>query len=228
MNGSPVKLDMFNLEQAILEWRRQMLAAGVKTPVPLEELEIHLREDIEQRTKSGSDEQTAFTAAVQKIGSGCTLRNEFQKLEPARGSRRQYFFLEIMFLAGTLLIPLVVGSQAFFFKDGGFSDMTFGQQISILTAAVTFSLLAWVMRLSHGKYPVLRTNKIRDAIFVPVLLLVIAGIIILPRCDFADAPKAVFSMWVFAPFGILIGWGWGFATAARKEAEQADLSTSHR
>ena len=37
---------MFGLEQAIADWRQQMLAAGIKTPVPLEELEIHLREDI--------------------------------------------------------------------------------------------------------------------------------------------------------------------------------------
>jgi len=37
---------MFSLEKSISEWRRQMLAAGIKTPVPLEELEIHLREEI--------------------------------------------------------------------------------------------------------------------------------------------------------------------------------------
>ena len=30
---------MFDLEQAIAGWRRQMQAAGIKTPVPLEELE---------------------------------------------------------------------------------------------------------------------------------------------------------------------------------------------
>jgi len=37
---------MFNLEPSIAEWRRQMLAAGVKTPVPLEELESHLRDEL--------------------------------------------------------------------------------------------------------------------------------------------------------------------------------------
>ena len=44
---------MFDLEKAIADWRRQMLAAGIKTPVPLEELESHLREEIEQQMKSG-------------------------------------------------------------------------------------------------------------------------------------------------------------------------------
>ena len=42
---------MLDLEQSIAEWRRQMLAAGLKTPVPLEELESHLRDEIEQQTK---------------------------------------------------------------------------------------------------------------------------------------------------------------------------------
>ena len=37
-----------------------MLAAGIKTPVPLEELESHLREEIEQQTKLGLSEAEAF------------------------------------------------------------------------------------------------------------------------------------------------------------------------
>jgi len=207
---------MFDLEKSIAEWRRQMLAAGIQTPVPLEELEIHLREDVEQLAKSGQDKQTAFAAAVEKIGSGHMLGNEFGKVEPRRGSRRLYFFAETIFLAGTLLIPLVTGAQAFFFKDGRFSNMTFGQQTAILAAAVIFSVLAWGMRLGFGTFPSLRTNRFRDAIFVPVLLLVIAGIIILPRCDFTNAQRGVVSMWVFVPLGVLIGWCWGFATVTGK------------
>ena len=39
---------MFDLEQAIAGWRRQMLAAGIQSPVPLEELGIHLRDEIER------------------------------------------------------------------------------------------------------------------------------------------------------------------------------------
>ena len=38
---------MFSLEQAIIRWRRRMLAAGIKTPVPLEELESHLCDGVE-------------------------------------------------------------------------------------------------------------------------------------------------------------------------------------
>ena len=69
---------MFNLEQSITEWRQQMLAAGIKTPVPLEELESHLREEIEAQMKSGMNPQDAMEAARKIIGKGPELRKEFK------------------------------------------------------------------------------------------------------------------------------------------------------
>ena len=58
---------MFDLEQSITEWRQQMLAAGIKTPVPLEELESHLRDDIEQQVRSGVTDKIAFETAVRRL-----------------------------------------------------------------------------------------------------------------------------------------------------------------
>jgi hypothetical protein len=72
---------MFELEKAIVEWRQQMLAAGIKTPVPLNELESHLRDDVEEQVKSGLNEQQAFEGAVQRIGRAVALRNEFTKID---------------------------------------------------------------------------------------------------------------------------------------------------
>jgi hypothetical protein len=73
---------MFDLEEKISEWRTQMLAAGIKTPVPLEELEAHLREEIERQMKSGKNAQRAFEIAVLEIGKANMLKNEFQKTNP--------------------------------------------------------------------------------------------------------------------------------------------------
>jgi hypothetical protein len=71
---------MFDLEQSIADWRRQMLAAGIKTPVPLEELEIHLREEIERQTKSGLKEQDSFNFAVKQFGESSNVKQEFSKI----------------------------------------------------------------------------------------------------------------------------------------------------
>ena len=43
---------MFNLETAVAEWRQELLAAGIKAPEPLEELESHLREEIDGQLAS--------------------------------------------------------------------------------------------------------------------------------------------------------------------------------
>jgi hypothetical protein len=72
---------MFDLEKSIAGWRAQMLAGGIKFPVPLEELEIHLHEEIERQMKSGLNEQKAFEISVQTVGQPKTLNNEFKKSE---------------------------------------------------------------------------------------------------------------------------------------------------
>lgn len=72
---------MSDLEKQISEWRSQMLAAGIKSPVPLEELEIHLREEVERQMKSGRNEQQAFEISVRQIGQPHTIKNEFKKTE---------------------------------------------------------------------------------------------------------------------------------------------------
>jgi hypothetical protein len=77
--------DMFNLEQAISEWRKQMQAAGIKSPEPLAELESHLREDIQQQIRSGASEQAALEGAVVRIGRGTVLSAEFAVVEDLAG-----------------------------------------------------------------------------------------------------------------------------------------------
>jgi hypothetical protein len=79
---------MFDLEKSITEWRRQMLAAGVKTPVPLEELESHLREDVDEQIRSGVSPRRAFEISVQRIGQANALNGEFKKVGRETVKRR--------------------------------------------------------------------------------------------------------------------------------------------
>jgi hypothetical protein len=71
---------MFNLEQAISEWRRQMLATGVKALDILDELESHLRENIDEQIQAGTSPEQAFEIAARRIGDPDALRSEFAKL----------------------------------------------------------------------------------------------------------------------------------------------------
>jgi uncharacterized membrane protein len=95
-----------NLENKISGWRAQMIAAGIQSPVPLEELEIHLREEIERQMKSGLNEQQAFEISIQQIGQPQTLDREFKKGE--RTFMKQIIILAALFgmvLGGAMILP---------------------------------------------------------------------------------------------------------------------------
>jgi cation transport ATPase len=212
---------MFYLEQAILEWRRQMLAAGIKTPVPLEELDSHLREEIEQQMKSGLSEQEIFDSAVQKIGQAHMIQNEFKKVEKAKEARN-WKLTQILFAVVTSLFSLFLCGMVIF-KMGCFSETTSGQKTSSLAAIAAFALLAWGGRLSYGILPIIRARQIRDAICISggVLLMLwwmILVHIILPRHDFTTGQLLVTILWeMITPCGIFLGSFWGIETAARKK-----------
>ena len=94
---------MFDLEQKISEWRKQMLAAGIKSPVPLDELEVHLREEIERQMKSGLNEPEAFNSAVQKIGRASALKTEFQKVNETNMNTTKLKPLGIILAFGAII-----------------------------------------------------------------------------------------------------------------------------
>jgi hypothetical protein len=95
---------MFNLDHKIVEWRRQMLAAGIKNSEVLDELENHLREDIERRMRSGVAGEQALQAAIQQIGRPAMLKAEFERVE---NGERKYMKRALIITAG--IIGVLVG-----------------------------------------------------------------------------------------------------------------------
>ena len=104
---------MFNLEEKISEWRKQMLAAGIQSPVPLEELEIHLREDTERQMQSGLNAQQALEFATQRIGMVNVLGSEFASVGGARTTvmRGIKIFLTTVFAATVVTLNIYLASE---------------------------------------------------------------------------------------------------------------------
>lgn len=75
---------MFDLKEAIANWRRQMIAGGIKSAEVLDELESHLREDIEKQMREGAPAEQAFAQAVEHVGRADELKLEFGKIERLR------------------------------------------------------------------------------------------------------------------------------------------------
>jgi len=93
---------MFDLEQAVAQWRQELLATGIKAPQVLDELEAHLREDVGRQSKSGTCAQDAFGIAVQNLGKAHLLKNEFGKI------RRASALEKLMIGIGALFVCFIV------------------------------------------------------------------------------------------------------------------------
>ncbi len=70
---------MFPLERAIADWRRRMTAGGIRSRAVLDELESHLREDMDRQSIPGASEEKAFAIAVRQIGRADLLQGHFSK-----------------------------------------------------------------------------------------------------------------------------------------------------
>ena len=216
---------MFDLEQSIKEWRRQMLAAGVKAPVPLDELECHLREDVEQQAKVGLSEAEAFTGAVQKIGQAQAVKKEFEKVEETAKARRRKF-VDVFVMGFATVFPLWLGGSVYF-KIGGFSQSTASERNSALAAVALFALLFWGGRLGYRLLPAIRSKRTGDVLFGSSVASVIIWWVvflnlIVPRYDFTSDQFITVFLWGFlTPAGLAFGLCWG-REAARAPIKRAD------
>ncbi len=215
---------MFNLEQSIADWRRQMIAGGIKTPVPLEELENHLREEIERQAKSGLNEAEAFRASVQKMGQARALENEFKKVEATK-NERDWKLKQKLILICASMISLGMGGLLLS-KEGEISQMTSEQRLSCLTAVAVFTLSVWGGRLGNAIFPAIRIGRTWEAVVGAVYVAlwpIVFFNIILPRHDFTWVQILVMIVWTFfVPAGIVIGLALGIENAARKKVAMAD------
>jgi hypothetical protein len=97
---------MFDLERAIIGWRQNMVSDGVISTEVLDELEAHLREDVEHRMAAGVDAQMAFQAATKAMGAPGLLHGEFVKAESPRYLRKWFPVLFYVLAVAFLLISV--------------------------------------------------------------------------------------------------------------------------
>ncbi len=150
---------MFNLDQAISDWRRQMLDAGIQTPEPLEELENHLREEIERQAKSGLTAQRAFEIATRKIGQAPELKREFKKI----GAPMEVQFVKLAGIACVvvaLFCPLCVLIPVLFNPAISWWPKAFG--LAAVSTTIATTILSW--RYNHKFLPVICSQLVRRSV----------------------------------------------------------------
>src|SRR6185295_15091896 len=94
---------MPNLEESIAAWRRQMQAEGITATALLDELESHLRDDLEQQQRSGLGPEQAFEVSVRRIGQARELKLEFARASQAPVALRLGMSVVSVFFVGFIV-----------------------------------------------------------------------------------------------------------------------------
>lgn len=205
---------MFDLEESIASWRRQMLAAGIETPGLLNELESHLREDIERQIKFGARASEAFRSAAKRIGSAEVVKMEFAKVRTS--------WIE------ALMLSVCVVLVGFIFLFGGFTfwfmGFSIGEQALAYSALIVTLAVACGWRSSVSYLPVIRARRKRILVELACaasgfLLANLAVNFILPYFVTRPLDRQIPAVGFFLPAVIAIGivLACGIEEAARQE-----------
>ena len=155
---------MFNVEEEIKGWRRQLRASGIQSSEILDELESHLRDQIEEHMQSGKSAETAFKLALAQMGHSIPLGEEFSKLGVTGPQRRpKYLLLFSLSASGLILL-----STTWMALEQGLTSV--GETLALFA---TFALAAYLALLPfwYRKLPSLRRRGVQKAIGVATLLL---------------------------------------------------------
>jgi hypothetical protein len=206
-----------------------MLAAGIPTPVPLEELESHLREDIAQQMQSGLSAQQAFGIAMKKIGQAPELKREFKKANVPMEMREVIKLAGVIFVAVALFCPLFMFLPCL--QAHELSLMTRMLVLAIYAITVAASVLSW--KYNHKLLPVIRNQWLRRAVGIVCY----GGSLLWMRFGVfhfspgGSHPRSLFLLlFIFGlewtVMAILGGIGHGLEKAAAKKSEPIDLLAS--
>lgn len=160
---------MFNLDLAIANWRRQMLDCGFKSLKALEELEDHLRDDIEAQVRSGLNEEQALEQALRRLGTPAELKKEFAKSPRPAAAQHRKFLECFYFICAAAAILIDLWTLIFF-------DLTLAARVSAgggvaILAVYLFGLPFW-FRWTRGAPHVLLVGAFKVlSVIVPLWVL---------------------------------------------------------
>jgi hypothetical protein len=207
---------MFDLNKAIANWLRQLAAGGRMSPEVLDELESHLRDDIEQQVRCGAEPQKAFESAVRHLGPATALEKEFAKSPGARQLRRRRFVQGSCFISAVFV--LLINTWTLVEFDLTAWQRVIGFSVVVLAALYLAGLPLLLSLLSRTAYAQLQAAVKMASLFtpiVPILAILTARHVI--RFEFGILPTlivwllyAAIVMTIFAcGFGRDRGWDGG-------------------
>jgi len=196
---------MFNLEQSIANWRRELSVSGIDTPRVLDELESHLRGEIQKQLRSDADLERAFASAISRIGSADQLKAEFAKVKAAKKIGARENLRRWSVIAGISMVYLSLFGSWYFGVRSGKMEITVTDVVLGIGTVAPIFLFERIGRLLAKSLPVINENWIVVVAMVAIFL----GAALFRFCFPAIAPTnlvhlQIAMLWALSP---LIGLG---------------------
>ncbi len=175
---------MFDLNQQMAQWRQSLGQSESLVRSDLDELESHLRDQIDQLTLSGLSSEEAFWIAQRRIGNAKNLPCEFAKVNGSAVFRRRLQWMLVGIMAYLLIIVLshlasVAGTLAAFGAGfHGYSAGWIGQGAQIL---VTLTGLALVIAALKSPGIARLAGSVGGGLFLGLFVIVASILLIAAR-----------------------------------------------
>lgn len=173
---------MFNLNEQIKKWRDNLNVSQSFESTDIDELDSHIREEIERLILSGLSEQEAFLVASNRLGQVDFLSEEFAKVNAGIIWRKRFFWSGIVVLIW-IVMNLIVNSLSQIFVSIAALIGARGYTLNIIDnfSKVILFVLAVIVLFSIAKqknlYNLLR--KIMNNFWSQVILLFAVLIIVI-------------------------------------------------
>ncbi|MEM7346770.1 MAG: permease prefix domain 1-containing protein [Chloroflexota bacterium] len=161
---------MFNLEEAIINWRQRLAQHETMGGEIVAELEDHLREAIQALTEAGLTETEAFWLAAKRMGTSETLTMEFEKVSNKSVWLRRLQWM----LSGYLVIHLLTqGIDIFSFQLASLVAALQSSGVIVVTVYILSNLMIFG-GLYWGMHQLVTQNKTQLArrIYQKITLLI--------------------------------------------------------
>jgi len=142
---------MFDLNEEILKWRNSLAQSEPLDRSDIDELENHLREQIESLTSGNLPEEECFWLARRRLGGAGDLAGEFAKVNRSTVLRNRLFWMAAGVLTYTLAMQSGVAASKLSVLFAGLGGLR-GPKLGFVAVASEMLALGLILYLSYRVY----------------------------------------------------------------------------
>lgn len=151
---------MFDLNQEITTWRENLAKSGTLPKLDVDELESHLREEIESLKESKLSAEEAFLVATHRLGSPPGIAREFAKINWDSVLRHRLSWMIIGILAYLFAAHSITsGEKALIWlasvrgvRSYGLGVVALVSNVALLGAVLSLSYFLWCYALRSSRF----------------------------------------------------------------------------